>query len=116
MLEKACIFCRMIEGEIPTQIVYEDEHVFAFRDINPQAPTHVLVVPRHHFESVNEANEENASFIGKMFLAAKTIAKLEGVSEKGYRLVANNGAGAGQSVFHLHLHLLAGRTMSWPPG
>jgi histidine triad (HIT) family protein len=116
MLEKSCIFCRMINGEIPTQVVYNDGHVFAFRDINPQAPTHILLVPKAHFASINEIDGENIDYVGKIFSAAKIIAKQEGVAETGYRLVTNTGPSAGQSVFHLHVHLLAGRTMSWPPG
>ncbi|MBQ1520075.1 MAG: histidine triad nucleotide-binding protein [Clostridia bacterium] len=103
-----CLFCRIIEGEIPSAKVYEDEFVFAFRDINPLAPTHVLIVPKTHYDSVLDAPPET---IGHMTEAAKLIAKAEGVDEKGFRLVMNTGADAGQTVKHLHMHLLGGREL-----
>jgi len=111
-----CIFCKIASGEIPANVVYEDEHVVAFRDLNPQAPTHVLVVPRRHIATLNDVSEEDAALIGRMYLAAKAVAAADGVAERGYRTVFNCNAEAGQSVFHLHLHLLGGRIMEWPPG
>lgn len=111
-----CLFCKIIAGQIPAQVVYQDEHVIAFRDINPTAPTHVLVIPRQHIASVNEASKENAELLGRLFVTAKEVAKLEGLTEKGYRLVVNCGEDAGQTVFHLHLHVIGGRSLGWPPG
>ena len=109
-----CLFCRIIKKEIPAGIVAENEFCIAFRDINPQAPTHVLVIPRQHVASLNDA--QNPGLIGQMHLLAASIAKSEGVAERGYRTVLNTNADAGQTVFHLHLHLLGGRRMTWPPG
>jgi histidine triad (HIT) family protein len=110
-----CLFCRIIHGEIPAKQVYEDEHTFAFEDINPQAPTHVLVIPKKHIVGLKESTIEDADLIGRCHLTAAKIAKQRGV-ENGYRTVLNVGPGAGQSVFHLHVHLLGGRNLSWPPG
>jgi histidine triad (HIT) family protein len=109
-----CIFCRIIRKEIPANVVAEDEHCVAFRDINPQAPLHVLVIPRGHVASLNEVAD--GALIGRMHALATQIAKSEGMSERGYRTVINTNADAGQTVFHIHLHLLAGRRMGWPPG
>jgi len=109
-----CLFCRIIRKEIPAAIVAEDEYCLAFRDINPQAPVHVLVIPREHVASLNEAKD--ADSIGRMHFMAARIAKSEGLSDRGYRTVINTNADAGQTVFHLHLHLLGGRRMTWPPG
>ena len=109
-----CLFCRIVRKEIPATIVLEDEHVVAFRDIDPKAPTHVLVVPRSHVATLDDATD--AQVLGEMMLAAAAIARAEGIVEDGYRTVVNCGAGAGQSVFHVHLHLLGGRKLSWPPG
>lgn len=106
-----CIFCKIIKGEIPSTNVYQDEHVTAFRDINPAAPTHILIVPNKHIESVNFIITDDEPLIGKLFAVAKQLAEKEGVSESGYRLVVNTGAEAGQTVFHLHMHLLGGRPM-----
>ena len=114
-MPKDCLFCRIIEGEIPCKKVYEDQHSFAFDDINPQAPTHVLVIPRKHIEGLKEATAEDAVLIGHCHLTAAKIAKQRGI-ESSYRTVLNVGPGAGQSVFHLHVHLLGGRSLSWPPG
>ena len=111
-----CLFCKMIAGEIPTECAYQDEHVFAFRDINPQAPLHVLIVPKTHIATLNDLQPDHDLLIGHLFKAAKKIAKDEGVAESGYRTVINCNAEAGQSVYHIHLHLLAGRQMNWPPG
>ena len=109
-----CLFCRIVRGEIPAKLVAEDEHCVAFRDINPQAPTHVLVIPRQHVASLNEAAD--AATIGQLSLMAARIAREEGLAERGYRTVVNTNADAGQTVFHVHLHLLGGRKMGWPPG
>ncbi len=111
-----CIFCKIAEGEIPAEVVYEDQEVVAFRDLNPQAPTHVLVIPRRHIPTTNDLTEEDAPLVGRLYLAAKEIATAEGIAETGYRTVINCNAGAGQTVFHIHLHLLGGRPMGWPPG
>jgi len=110
-----CLFCRILRGEIPAKKVFEDEHVYAFEDINPQAPTHVLVIPKKHFAGLKEARAEEAELIGRCHLAAAEIARQRKI-EQGYRTVLNVGAGAGQSVFHLHVHLLGGRSLGWPPG
>lgn len=111
-----CLFCKMISGEIKPDVVYEDETVLAFRDINPQAPTHVLVVPKRHVSTINDLVPEDAELVGRLYLAAKAVARAEGIAERGYRTVMNCNAEAGQSVFHLHLHVLGGRVMGWPPG
>jgi histidine triad (HIT) family protein len=110
-----CLFCRIIRGEIPSKKVYEDEHTYAFDDINPQAPTHVLVVPKKHVRGLKEAAVEDAELIGYCQLAAANIARQRSI-EDGYRTVLNVGPRAGQSVFHLHVHLLGGRNLQWPPG
>jgi len=110
-----CLFCRIIRGEVPSKKVHEDSHVFAFEDVNPQAPTHVLIIPKRHFAGLKEAQEGDAEIIGRCHLAAAQIAGARNI-EKGYRTVLNVGPGAGQSVFHLHVHLLGGRPLSWPPG
>ncbi|HZQ68161.1 MAG TPA: histidine triad nucleotide-binding protein [Terriglobales bacterium] len=110
-----CLFCRIIRGEISAQKVYEDEHTFAFEDINPQGPTHVLVVPKKHIRGLKEAGEEDAEVVGRCHLAAANIARQRSI-ENGYRTVLNVGPGAGQSVFHLHVHLIGGRHLGWPPG
>ncbi len=110
-----CLFCKIIRGEIPSKKVYEDEHTYAFDDINPQAPTHVLVVPKKHLRGLKEAAVEDAELIGYCQLAAANIARQRNI-EDGYRTVLNVGPRAGQSVFHLHVHLLGGRNLQWPPG
>ena len=112
---KDCLFCRIIAGEIPARKVHEDEHTYAFEDINPQAPTHVLVVPKKHIAGLKEASAEDAEIIGRCHLAAAQLARKRGI-EDSYRTVLNVGPGAGQSVFHLHVHLIGGRNLSWPPG
>ena len=113
-----CLFCKMVSGEIEPDVVYEDKDVLAFRDLNPQAPTHVLVVPKRHISTLDDLAPEDAELIGKLVLGAKKVAGQEGLrgAERGYRTVINCNAEAGQSVFHIHLHLLGGRYMSWPPG
>ena len=116
MAEQTCIFCKIVAGEIPAAKVFEDEHAFVFRDINPQAPTHALVIPRAHVASLNEAGEAEASLLGHLLLVAARVAREEGLAESGYRTVVNTGAEAGQTVFHIHVHLLGGRRLTWPPG
>lgn len=111
-----CLFCRIVNGEIPATKVYEDADSVAFRDINPQAPTHVVIVPRKHIPSLNDLSPADAEAIGKLLLTAKQVAANEGISVPGYRTVFNCNAAAGQTVFHIHLHLLGGREMGWPPG
>jgi histidine triad (HIT) family protein len=110
-----CLFCRIIRGEIPAKKVHEDEQVFAFEDIHPQAPTHVLIIPKKHFAGLKEAEAVDAELIGRCHLVAAQIARKRKI-ENGYRTVLNVGPGAGQSVFHMHVHLLGGRSLSWPPG
>jgi histidine triad (HIT) family protein len=112
----SCLFCRIIDKEIPSKIIYENEQVLAFEDTNPQAPTHILVVPKKHISTSLEISGGDNELIGLMFQAANKIAKDKGVAERGFRLVMNCNQEAGQTVFHIHLHLLAGRRMSWPPG
>ncbi|HXD48440.1 MAG TPA: histidine triad nucleotide-binding protein [Gemmatimonadaceae bacterium] len=109
-----CLFCRIVRGEIPAKLVFEDEHCIAFRDINPQAPTHVLVVPREHVESLDRTRD--SVLVGQLLLAAGAIARQEDVAQAGYRTVINTNRAAGQTVFHLHVHLLGGRPLEWPPG
>ena len=111
-----CLFCRIISREIQATIVYEDEQVVAFNDINPQAPTHVLLVPRRHIESLNDLTRDDDQLVGELVRRAAAIAKQRGVSTSGFRTVFNTNVDAGQSVFHIHLHLLGGRPMHWPPG
>jgi len=111
-----CLFCKMVAGEIQPDIVFEDEDVLAFRDVDPQAPLHVLVIPKTHIATTNDLTPESAGLVGKMVLAAKQVAADEGVAESGYRMVLNCNPGAGQSVYHIHLHVLGGRPMNWPPG
>jgi histidine triad (HIT) family protein len=111
-----CLFCKIAAGEIPADVVYQDEHVVAFRDISPKAPTHVLLIPRRHVASAKELGAQDGEMLGRLFSVAAQIARDAGVAESGYRLVTNVGSDAGQSVFHLHFHLLGGRSLSWPPG
>ena len=110
-----CLFCKIAAKQIPSKVVYEDDEVFAFEDIGPQAPTHVLIIPRRHIASLEEATPEDQAVLGKLQLIAAQLARKLNLRE-GYRTVVNNGSGAGQSVFHLHLHLLGGRPFRWPPG
>ncbi len=110
-----CLFCRIVRGEIPSKKVFEDEHTYAFEDLNPQAPTHVLVVPKKHVVDLKESTSADAELIGRCHLTAAEIARQRGI-ENGYRTVLNVGPGAGQSVFHMHVHLLGGRSLGWPPG
>jgi len=115
-LEPNCIFCKIIEKKMPSKTVYEDNLVTAFEDVNPQAPVHLLVVPKKHIPEIHSMTEADKDLIGHLFLTAKKIANDVGLDSKGYRMVINNGAGAGQTVFHIHLHILSGRRFSWPPG
>lgn len=111
-----CLFCKIVAGEVPADIVYQDAEAVAFRDINPQAPLHVLVVPRKHFAGFAEADEDDEVLIGRVARTAARVAEREGVASGGYRIVVNFGPDAQQSVPHLHMHVLGGRRMSWPPG
>ena len=111
-----CLFCKIVSGEISTDFVYKDENLIAFRDINPQAPTHILIIPREHIETLNDIDQSHGELLGAMQLTASYLAKEEGIYEKGFRTVFNCNRAAGQTVFHIHLHLLGGRSMGWPPG
>ncbi len=110
------LFLKIIQREIPADIVYETDDVLAFRDVNPRAPVHVLIIPKLHIRTINDIEHAHAELVGKLFVAAKKIAEAEGLSEEGYRVVMNCNEAAGQTVFHIHLHLLGGRALSWPPG
>jgi histidine triad (HIT) family protein len=114
--EGDCIFCRIVAGEVPADRVHEDEATVAFRDVNPQAPVHVLVIPRRHIASVADLEAGDAGLVGSLFVVARRIAEGEGLAERGYRLVINAGEEAGQTVHHIHLHVIGGRAMRWPPG
>lgn len=113
---QSCIFCRIVHGEIPARVVYQDDLAMAFHDVNPQAPIHILIVPRQHLASLHECSPSDASLLGHLLSVARNLAVTEGLQPAGYRIVLNTGAGAGQSVFHLHFHLLGGRPLTWPPG
>jgi len=116
MAEENCLFCKIIAGEIPGDFIHQDERCVVIRDINPQAPSHVLVIPREHLESLDDASQKDESLLGHLLRVGARVANDLGHGEDGYRSVINTGAGAGQSVFHLHVHVLAGRPLSWPPG
>ena len=116
MAPAPCLFCRIIAGEIPSKKVFEDDAFFAFRDINPQAPVHVLLIPKRHIPMVSALGEGDGELMGNLVLRAAEVARQEGIAEGGYRLVINNGESASQTVFHIHLHLLGGRNFGWPPG
>lgn len=111
-----CIFCKIIKGEIPSKKIYEDDKVLAFYDISPEAPVHFLVIPKQHIESVNSLNSENVDIVSHIFLTINKIANELGISEGGYRIVNNTGEDAGQTVHHMHFHVLGGRSLQWPPG
>lgn len=115
-MSEDCIFCKIIEREIKSDILYEDDDTVAFADISPQAPVHILIVPKNHIEKISDLNEANRDIVSKLILVANGLAKSRGIKDEGYRLVLNCGANAGQDVFHIHLHLLGGRRFSWPPG
>jgi histidine triad (HIT) family protein len=111
-----CIFCKISQKELPATIVYEDDKVLAFDDLHPRAPIHKLIIPRQHIATLNDLKPEHAELVGQLYLVAQKLAKQAGIAEEGYRVVMNCNAGAGQAVFHIHLHLLGGRALSWPPG
>ena len=111
-----CLFCKIVTGQISASIVYQDDHVVAFKDNNPRAPTHVLVVPRRHIASLNDLTPEDDGLVGEIGRRGAAIARTAGHADRGYRTVFNTNADAGQTVFHIHLHVLGGRTMTWPPG
>jgi len=112
----SCLFCKIVSGEIDAEIVHSDDECIAFRDLNPQAPVHILVVPRRHIASINTLEDSEAPLLGRMVTVARDLAKNEGIDENGYRVVLNCNAAAGQTVFHIHMHLLGGREFRWPPG
>jgi histidine triad (HIT) family protein len=111
-----CLFCKIRDGQIPAKLVAEEADAIAFRDINPQAPTHILVVPKKHIATLNDITDEDAALIGRLHLLARKLAAQEGIAESGYRVLFNTNRSAGQTVWHIHLHLLGGRPMLWPPG
>lgn len=112
----SCLFCKMVAGEIPTNKVYENDQVLAFRDIHPVAPVHVLVIPKRHLASLGDASESDAGLLAEVMIAAKKVAELEGLLESGFRTIINTGRDANQTVHHLHVHVIGKRAMSWPPG
>ena len=116
MTEFDCLFCKILAREIPADVVYDSDTVFAFRDINPQASTHVVIIPKQHIATINDIKVDDQAIVGSLFTATSEIAKQEGLSDRGYRVVMNCNEDAGQTVFHIHLHLLGGRKMGWPPG
>jgi histidine triad (HIT) family protein len=116
MSAQDCLFCRIVDGGLPADIVYENDSLIAFRDINPKAPTHILLIPRRHVATMNDLQDGDESLVGDLFITAARIAADEGLADDGYRVVMNCNEAAGQSVFHIHLHLMGGRTMTWPPG
>lgn len=111
-----CLFCKILGGDIPADIIYKNETAIAFRDINPKAPTHVLIIPRKHIATINDIEPADQAIVGGLFSVARHIAGQEGFDDQGYRVVMNCNEAAGQTVFHIHLHLLAGRAFTWPPG
>ncbi|WP_419419582.1 histidine triad nucleotide-binding protein [Legionella sp. D16C41] len=111
-----CLFCKIVQGEIKANIVYEDKNLLAFHDIHPQTPIHILIIPKKHIATINDVEDVDEQLLGQMILRAKAIAKEQQLSENGYRLIFNVNAGGGQAVYHIHLHLLGGRQMMWPPG
>jgi histidine triad (HIT) family protein len=116
MAEQDCLFCKLVAQEIPADFVHQDEQSVVIRDLNPQAPTHLLVIPKDHIESLDDASQKDEALLGHLLRVAARVANAAGLADGGYRTVINNGAGAGQSVFHLHVHVLGGRSMNWPPG
>jgi histidine triad (HIT) family protein len=111
-----CLFCKIVQKDIPAKIVYEDDHTLAFDDINPQAPVHALIIPKKHVAAVQDCRNEDSGLLARLLMACANVAKQKGLAESGYRIVTNTGRDAGQTVFHLHLHILGGRHMRWPPG
>ena len=116
MSDPSCLFCRIARHELPAKIVHEDDGLIAFRDIHPQAPTHILIIPRDHIASLNHLEPSHRDVVGDMHLLAQALARTEGIAEDGWRTVVNCGRAAGQTVWHIHLHLLGGRPLGWPPG
>lgn len=115
-LDPGCLFCKIIDKKIPASIVHEDEYSIAFEDINPKAPVHLLIVPKKHIADIHSITVADREIVGHLFFVARTLAAKKGLEKNGYRMVINNGHDAGQTVFHIHLHLLSGRSFSWPPG
>jgi len=115
-MNQNCIFCKIAAGKQEAVLLYQDEDVTVFKDINPQAPLHVLIIPNKHISSINEATPEDQVLLGKLLLTGSRVAQEQGLADKGYRLVVNSGRQGGQTIFHIHVHLLAGRYMTWPPG
>ena len=111
-----CLFCKIINGDIAAKKVYENEHIIAFNDINPKAPVHILVIPKKHIRSINELNSSDINLAGEIILAAKKITKDQGIDSKGFRVVFNTNDDGGQTVYHIHMHIMGGRQMQWPPG
>lgn len=111
-----CLFCKIINRDIPSRLVYEDEAVLAFEDIKPQAPVHILLIPKEHIASLDEVSEEHAALLGRLLVKARDIARAKGLERTGFRVVLNTGRDSGQEVFHVHFHILGGRKMTWPPG
>lgn len=111
-----CLFCRIVDGSIPAKILYQDEQALAFEDINAQAPAHTLVIPKRHVASVQDCREQDQALLGHLLLTCSKVAQMKSLAESGYRIVMNTGADGGQTVFHLHFHVLGGRHMTWPPG
>ena len=116
MSNESCLFCKILAGDIPAEIIYESDTAIGFRDINPKAPTHVVIIPRKHIATINDIEPDDQQVVGSLFTAAREIAEKEGHADAGYRVAMNCNEAAGQTVFHIHLHLLAGRSFSWPPG
>lgn len=113
---KDCLFCKIVAKEIPANVVFENDDLLAFHDIRPQAPTHIQIIPKRHISTINDCASDDAALVGQMILTAKTLAAQQGFSQQGYRLVFNVNSGGGQEIYHIHLHLLGGRQMMWPPG
>ena len=111
-----CLFCKIVAGEIPSDVIYSDDELYAFRDVTPQSPTHILLIPRKHIATIADVTSDDAALLSAMFLRANEIARQEGLDEKGFRYVLNCGVHGGQSVYHIHLHIMGGRQMTWPPG
>ncbi|MDD5428852.1 MAG: histidine triad nucleotide-binding protein [Candidatus Omnitrophica bacterium] len=116
MTEQGCLFCRIANKEIPAKVVFEDSRIIAFEDVNPQAPVHILLIPKKHIEKISDLTKDNADMVGHLVLAANKIAAEQGIRDAGYRLTINCNKDAGQAVFHLHMHLMGGRKFAWPPG
>ncbi|MDH3271173.1 MAG: histidine triad nucleotide-binding protein [Gemmatimonadota bacterium] len=116
MTDGACLFCRIVEGEIPADVVHENERVLAFRDLDPKAPTHVLLIPKRHVASLAHAADDDVELLGALMLAARDVARSEGIADSGFRAVTNSGDDGGQTIHHLHVHVLGGRPLHWPPG